>query len=332
MRDGKKKRRGASYFFVIRMLILTVLLAAALYAPQIIFRIQDGILCSRTSFDKREKMDVETLSTTYERQLSQRMENFAEGMEAGEHYYAASQELAPNQELYDFFNSDLGLRQEFIQALIETGWLHYGFWEQNFMVNNWKQYVIYSDDYAKGVNFICWYMELQAESGVILKLLADAETGTIYALKTENRNPDNQLLVNSSWEPNLPVVFWYFFADYFEVDSSVELEKIMQELERYAEEMYYSKFIDKPYADKNVISIKEQSKVTSMISENAGYEMEYDTLRLILPYGDNSLDVMFSIDGESFPDEEYGGLYVHYHEPNILAGFRQIYELIPEFS
>ena len=28
------------------------------------------------------------------------------------------------------------------------------YWEDGATVNQWKQYVIYSDDYAKGVNFI----------------------------------------------------------------------------------------------------------------------------------------------------------------------------------
>ncbi|WP_460602040.1 hypothetical protein, partial [Escherichia coli] len=59
-------------------------------------------------------------------------------------------------------------------------------WENYYTITQWKQYVIYSDNYAKGVNFILWYIELEDLEGAKLKLLVDAEDNTLYGLKTEN--------------------------------------------------------------------------------------------------------------------------------------------------
>ena len=58
-------------------------------------------------------------------------------------------------------------------------------WESYYSVVTWKQYVIYSDHFEEGVNFILWYIEMQDEDGGTLKLLTDAEDNTLYGIKTE---------------------------------------------------------------------------------------------------------------------------------------------------
>ena len=67
--------------------MLGAVVLAALWIPQIIFGLQDGILCRDTTLGQKESMDVEALSTTYEKSLAQRLKSFAEGLGEGDSYY-----------------------------------------------------------------------------------------------------------------------------------------------------------------------------------------------------------------------------------------------------
>lgn len=111
------------------------------------------------------------------------MGNFAEGISAGENYYVAVQELEAGDEINNYLYSESGLYSEMLQAFVDGGLLPYDFWISTAVVRQWKQYVIYSDNYAKGVNFILWYLDVESSGGVTLKLLVDAEDNTIYAVK-----------------------------------------------------------------------------------------------------------------------------------------------------
>ena len=62
---------------------------------------------------------------------------------------------------------------------------------QTYEILDAKQYVIYGENFAEGVNFIAWYIELgmgqiDGEKPVV-KMLVDAKTGEIYATAADSR-------------------------------------------------------------------------------------------------------------------------------------------------
>ena len=219
----RRKRKGkAPLMFAAELLMLAILLAVASFAPQVIFQVQDSLLCDKITLGKRENMDVESLSITYEKSLGQRMRNFAEGLSAGRNYYITSQDLVINNEVQEYVNSEYGIYQEFIIIFSEIGWFIIERFDTDMEphINQWKQYVIYSDLYAKGVNFILWYIEVENVYGDVLKLLTDAETGTLYAVELERGlNQPETIIVNNSWNMEVSMSLWNFFSNYYETSS-----------------------------------------------------------------------------------------------------------------
>ena len=244
-RRVRTRKRGTYFrYYIITASILTLLIALAFFTPQIIFQVQDMILCKDTSLSRQENVNVESLSTTYEKSLETRMTDYAEGLAGDDAFYVASQNLSINEELSAYFYSDSCIYGNYISALIYAQLLPYDLWEMEYSVSQWKQYVIYSDNFTKGVNFILWYIELQDSAGRIFKILADAEDGTIYAIKTEG-NPVFQ-------EPEL-------------VDESYEQRYFMDEFGRSAVEMWG--FCALYYA-----AIDEETKNFYILMEELGWE------------------------------------------------------------
>ena len=55
----RRKRKGkAPLMFAAELLMLAILLAVASFAPQVIFQVQDSLLCDKITLGKRENMDV----------------------------------------------------------------------------------------------------------------------------------------------------------------------------------------------------------------------------------------------------------------------------------
>ena len=92
-RGGMNRRRLLRYYAAI-FSVLALLIAAAFFAPQILFHVQDAILCRDTVLTQQESLNVETLSTTYEQSLEKRMQNYAEGLAEGDMFYVTAQDLA----------------------------------------------------------------------------------------------------------------------------------------------------------------------------------------------------------------------------------------------
>lgn len=168
------------------ILALTGLVGAAFFSPGWFFGIQDKKHCSDTVLEERENVDVAVLSTNYETSFYQRMINFAEKQMENVNYYVASENLTDYELLRDFLDSDKGLYRDSMWTLLEMNLLDERLFDLDYRVNAWKQYVIYSDDYASGVNFILWYIELEylaeTKEYETCKLLLEAETGEIYGI------------------------------------------------------------------------------------------------------------------------------------------------------
>lgn len=312
-RTGKRIKRV--FLLGGKLMALIVLVAVAFFAPQVIFQAQDYFLCTNTNLSKREAMDVETLSTTYERSLKQRMQNFADGFGAGENYYVAAQDFEISQELYDFL-SDV-MYQDIVLFYVDAGFIPIEFYQSECTVNQWKRYVVYSDDYTKGVNFILWYVEMQDKTGMVMKLLIDGEDGTIYALKTEPNEylarKETSVHEISGAFTNINDIKYIVYDDYLAgvwANCAIYYEALFKsEANRY--------IADALAGDENLLWESEWHE----------YDGAGCALRFFLPYGHINLE--FAVDIGEF---DLGLKYVIYRYPDFVMGVRQIYEKIPEFT
>jgi len=353
LRENKKsytqKKRKKAFIFVAELSVLTLLVAAAFYAPQIIFQVQDTILCGKTSFGARESMDVEALSTTYERSLSQRMVNFAEGLAEGEAFYVASQDLSIGEEIYDYLESDTFWSKDIFWYFMDIGMLNYGFWEgrNSIVVTDYKQYVIYSDDYAKGVNFILRYVEMRDTlDDRIYKVLIDAETETLYAFKAEYddrlERPESRVINSKLGYDGILINLWYILAVNYEARFPDEVVEVVNKLgEMMGIEMWdINESSDILYDWEKQAEAGEVWAEWSIINEVTGYTMDNaismpkeNELYFHLPYGgEASLDVAVQIAEEDFCRDDDNEIVCFYMYPDFTMGFRQIYQLIPEFA
>ncbi len=322
----RRKRKGkAPLMFAAELLMLAILLAVASFAPQVIFQVQDSLLCDKITLGKRENMDVESLSITYEKSLGQRMRNFAEGLSAGRNYYITSQDLVINNEVQEYVNSEYGIYQEFIIIFSEIGWFIIERFDADMEphINQWKQYVIYSDLYAKGVNFILWYIEVENVYGDVLKLLTDAETGTLYAVELERGlNQPETIIVNNSWNMEVSMSLWNFFSNYYETSSYnniyEEFYKQMQEESKVYTYYEYERYI-----------AGEEDTYELFLKDNVGFRNEKNLSSFYLPYGESCLEICLKLE-YPFTDNNLNSNYSL--SPNVTVGVRQIYEMIPEFA
>lgn len=329
-RNKPKRIRRSPFILAAELLILALLLVTASYAPQVLFHMQDSFLCDATTLDQRESMDVDSLSITYEKSLAQRMKIFAEGLMSEENYYVTSRNLAISQEIYDYLDSEKGLHQLIIQVFAEAEFIPFSFYEM-FYVNEWKQYVICSNNYTEGVNFILWYIELTDNQEVILKLLVDAETGTLYALKTENNDSGRQVMIEDEWYMERFIMWWSFFSNYYEASSQDDVS-IMY---KFSEELQFN--LEKEVINEAVIHDKKQQDETVkgvelFINDHSGFRQKENATDFYLPYGEASLEVCILLDAAAVAENEYAVVYLYHRYPNMTIGVRQIYELIPEFA
>lgn len=322
-----RDRRHKAFGYTAEAFVIIVVLAAALFVPQIIFQVQDRILCGDITLGQKESMDVEMLGTTYEQSLEKRMQNFAEGLADLESFYVTSQNLTPDETLDSYLYSETGLYHPLITNFVYNNLIPIEIWEDIYTVTQWKQYVIYSDNYAKGVNFILWYIEMQDSDGAKLKLLADAEDGTLYGLKAED---STMYGVNMGYE-NLrealryggaAIEVWAYYALYYRatIEKKEEFflwaDKIGMNLNGI--EVDGSSIEEKYNANK-------MAEVERQIQSMVRYQCETEECaRFLLPYGEASLDAVLAIEESEFTE--------YYLFPNITTGIRQIYEMVPEFA
>lgn len=308
-------------------LVLISLFVAAFLMPQIIFRIQDRILCKDVTLGQRESMDVEALSISYEKSLAARMTGFAEGLAGNDSFYVTSQELEISREVTDFLYSESGLNQDMVTAFMEGGLLPYEIWKGDYEIQQWKRYVIYSDDYAKGVNYILWYIELQDVDDSVFKLLTDAEDGTIYGLRTEDSHKmlkwdATDYLRDFYIDDYILTQLWGFYAVYYEAIS----EDAANTLYTWMEEYGWSDINE--FLDAEVRTEGEgRPEIPGVSLENAGYDRDGKNRVLFrMPYHNTWLDFMMEME---YPEVQPNYRYLY---PDLTIGVRQIYEMIPEFA
>ncbi len=349
-KQGRNKRRER-LIYAASILALTALVGVAFFSPGWVFRFQDKKQCSDTVLEERENVDVAVLGTNYEPSFYQRMVNFAEDQSENTNYYLASEELTDYDKLRDFLNSENGFNRESIWTLLEAGLITERIYECE--VSAWKQYVIYSDDYAKGVNFILWYIELEHPDNEIgtYKLLLEADTGDFYALQADtggSLGPENE--INKKY-----VGYEYSLADYLYNASTSTLNNAWMLMAYFYSGLAgtdFFEFYDQYYGAAYAIFGQEymENHFSQSIIVNGGMQKEleeklgaansdwmeflkvYPELHVldsgnrldgVFPYGKGSMVFRLQME-ESVP---YPWTLHH-----ITIGFPAIYSLIPEFG
>lgn len=339
----KKPDRYRTLRYVLVATVLMGLVLGAFLGPGFVFGLQDRYLCQDTELSMRESLDISVMTTFYEPSLGKRLWDFAEGLAQGTRYYVTSQEYDEvTTELYDRLEDpdpDTGLYQELLYMFLDLSNLPYTIME-GFTIEQWKQYVIYSEDYAKGVNFILWYLKLQDVAGIEFELLMDAEYGSLYAIRspgnaetsvymegretvlnkyaetfsgTETWNDKNKWGIENKW------TLWYNFSYLFEAMDSELRDAIYSTL--LGENLYLES-----------LTQDERQYITRLIQDNALCRITDggNALCITLHYGEHPLSFDIRIiktqiweDREDHYFEEYGG---------FVMGLSDVYGLIPEFA
>lgn len=342
--------------YLIGGLALAILLIAAFAVPKLIFTIQDIVRGETMVLSAREKLDISAFGTSYERTLYKRMASYADGVGEGRTYYVAAQDMEDTTELEAFLvSAQTGMHQESVQFLADmgfvpnffTGWTNI---EREVEVKKWKQYVIYGDDFAEGVNFILRYVELEWMDGTYrMKLLLDGESGAVYGIRWENTNWDDADFkdvsivkregINEEFMWQILYMLARYVGGYNEMLSEDELLMLVG--------LIYQNFWKLEKEDQTEITYgivqeleamgynwsEEKIQFIEGLIKKANWWIEENGNRLVfaIPYGENTLD--FIIKSEHGASEERWHVYKRYiYYRDMIMGFPDIYRMIPEFN
>lgn len=188
IRRGRKRkeyssRKSIMLVYGLGALGLVLLITAAFLGPKMVFAIQDDIRCRAMVAMSPEEVDITSFNTGYETDLYRRLNRFATGLAEEEKYYVTVQDMELTSEVADMLASENGFSNQDWEILVwSLGLLPYEVFDYNLV--SWKRCVIYGDDFAGGVNFILWYIELGNNEKTAVRLLLDGETGEIYGVRT----------------------------------------------------------------------------------------------------------------------------------------------------
>ena len=320
-----KKTFWGGKLYIVGVVCLLGLVIFALCLPQLVFQSEDRRICSETTLEKREDVDIALLSATNYPSLNTRMTVFAEGLADGKNYYVSSHEMdmAANEEVYQQFERDPSriISNSITWGMLSSKSLGSTFVE-GFRVEDWKQYVIYSDDYAQGVNFIIWYFELTAADGEKMEVLLDAQDYTLYGVRAGH----DTMNIGQWYDVTRSTSLYDFFQSVF-LDMNEFWFFLCYNYESVNDEQFdqYYDNVEKIYLDDSGRQIVQSQSVLSIYPE---WNFSDDnTLNMYMPYGDHRFNYVM----KTLPYiSEAGETNVSY--PEVVFGFEDICRLIPPFS
>ncbi|MDE5588693.1 MAG: hypothetical protein K2J60_06080 [Acetatifactor sp.] len=359
LRENKKKsennrRKRSILAYGLGTLGLVLLVTAAFFGPQIVFAMQDDIRCSAVVSMSPEAVDITSFNTGYETDLYKRLERFAKGLAEGREYYVTVQDMELTTEIADWMASEQGYYQEGFQVLRwNLGLIPDEVFDFNLI--SWKRCVIYGDDFAGGVNFILWYIELGNNDKPAARLLVDGETGEIYGVRTnfdayfEDEYIQDTLVKaydifdDDMWDLSIILGITYgglktadmlnwlasIGIDYYPVDgiTYIAVSTEYEEYEAYLREKEImaanaGKLPDTDWVNRySVDEIRDfLQRLQWRVSEDENC-LDFD-----FPYEDSSLDFRIQLDGKIRWFKKRDNGYI-----DLIFGFPEIYEKIPAF-
>ena len=332
----KRKVKPGRYIFPATGLILLIVMA--FLAPKLIFAVQDTRTCSEVKSGAWELMDVTSFDSAYETDLYSRLFRFASELADGKQFYVTAQSgidqeavrqlLLPGEALY--FNG--------LWLLIDCGLLPVEM--QTYEILDAKQYVIYGENFAEGVNFIAWYIELgmgqiDGEKPVV-KMLVDAKTGEIYAMAADSRILpwyDLKNSKNGNAEPSLQKRLGMLDEDMQEL--AVNFAYWFGGAENAGYINVYGQYQDQISVDytEGYYTILDTDEQNTELPEEAAENLQELMTEATWRIGDDGNDIGFG-----FP---YGSCSLDFEmrltnregaEGTALIGFPEIYNRIPGFT
>ncbi|MCM1190996.1 MAG: hypothetical protein NC123_00045 [Butyrivibrio sp.] len=357
----RKRRMGEKRSILIYglgTLGLVLLITAAFFGPRIVFAVQDEMRCGAVVSMSPEEVDITSFNTGYETDLYKRLERFALGQAEGRQYYVTVQNMELSDEVADWMTSEQGFIQESYQVLIyNLGLLPEDIFDYNLI--SWKRCVIYGDDYAGGVNFILWYLELGYNDEPVARVLVDGETGDLYGIST---NFDSLFSGgNNDIEPMNTLVDYYglYEESMWELCfmlgqycGSLELTERLSWLASMGFDCYPvdgTLYVDVPEDYEALLKEREAIAMSAGKSPDPEWMNRYslDEIRDFLqklqwrvsedgkrldfqfPYGESksTLDFRICLDGWIRWFNKWETRYL-----DVTIGFPEIYERVPEFT
>lgn len=221
------KRKYALYFTGLILLVLI-----SVWAPQILFQIQDSYSMERTRQETRNSLDFENLNYTYEESLRERMYRFAKGIAEGKQFNIAFTEYQVTQEIQDM--GEKVCEDSLITILEDIGNVSESAMNEIQTVEC-KKYVIYEGDFKNGAAFIVWYMKLEMPDGITMKILMDISSDTVYYVQLINQketgSAENVRTYSEVWFAysemlgGLPEYFYDYYAADFNEDFQEKISK-----------------------------------------------------------------------------------------------------------
>lgn len=186
----KNKKNVTLYGVCICGMMLLIL--TAIFLPQEILRLQDHYRTNRTETEVRESPDMSNVTSLYERNIHDRMKNFASMDKASATVAYIDYDMGAEEEM-----------QTLLQNIFSQGWcawvpqtVMYELYGVDLIhaekqLSSCQKYIVYGNDYQESIALIMWYLDLYIEKeNVRVQLVVDAETSSIYYMKITNRYQD----------------------------------------------------------------------------------------------------------------------------------------------
>lgn len=353
--------RSLALIYGLSALGLILLVAAAFLGPKLVFALQDRVGCGKIISMSPEEMDITAFNTGYEMDLYSRLARFAEGLARGERYYVTVQDMEITPEIRDWVDSEKGLMQNNSQTLM-WGYRLIPEAVLSYDVVGWKQCVIYGEDFAGGVNFILWYIELGDRGEPVVRLLADGETGDLYGVRTDfsdRISEGDDTFTELETDKSAAAVYGsriYNMKDYYGMDvwqdiiffgmefGGLDVEGILDWLGRNG---YACEFVGRNISVRSENGEGNPAEISAEMLSNRFGDTRYtaeevktflegfywtadeggNRLDFHFPYGESGLIFRLQLDGAIRFNKENSTLF-----SDITIGFPEIYERIPGFT
>ena len=327
------KRIDSRKIYAAGVVGLVILLLCAFFLPQMMFGLRDTYLCRDIVHDEREDMDVTLLSAAYEPSLGRRLQTFAEGLSMNRNYYVSAQDLDISEDVYEVLYENLLKPDSWMSILMNIG-LVSGLYGYEFTIDSWKQYVIYNDDYAGGVNFIIWYFAMSDDEGKHWEILVDAEDFTMYGLYTDCSTLNAKSV---GWDGGIIdyfsvlqvdlVAWWYYVCYYYQSISGEELDNYYNGINKYSAIDAYG---SRSYQE--VVTMHQLDFVWD--GGEAWSSPDTDTIICHLPFVGQNLDFSsrYLRDDSTSTDSDSSSDGSDLQSPDLFVGIDPICRLIPEFE
>lgn len=170
---------------------LATLIFAAFMLPRLLFTVQDRERMGEVGKGSRLGINFAALEENYEASRISRLGRYVQGRGSGKDYYVSEVAFELSfKEQVEILESAYAQEPVWIMENLQTDFGRYfDINDSRVEISDWKKYVIYD---AESVSFICWYADVLLDSGKSIRILVDAEDGTVYYMQGRVAEQDDK--------------------------------------------------------------------------------------------------------------------------------------------